>query len=102
MSIPHTAKNVILAGVKSVTIHDPDSVEMVHLSSQVRGRQLSNLKSDMLLSLSLSQFYFTEADIGVNCAAVSQPKLAELNSYVKVDVLPGAPTEEALMKFQVW
>ena len=29
------AKNVVLAGVKSVTIHDPDAVELGHLSSQV-------------------------------------------------------------------
>lgn len=29
------AKNVVLAGVKSVTIHDPDNVELSHLSSQV-------------------------------------------------------------------
>ena len=29
------AKNVVLAGVKSVTIHDPDPVEIKHLSSQV-------------------------------------------------------------------
>ena len=39
------AKNVILAGVKSVTVHDPDSVEMVHLSSQVSCR-ISNSKHD--------------------------------------------------------
>ncbi len=30
------AKNIVLAGVKSVTIHDPDSVRIEHLSSQVR------------------------------------------------------------------
>ena len=29
------AKDVVLAGVKSVTIHDPDKVELSHLSSQV-------------------------------------------------------------------
>ena len=29
------AKNVILAGVKSVTIHDPEVVKVEHLSSQV-------------------------------------------------------------------
>ena len=29
------AKNVILAGVKSVTIHDPETVKVEHLSSQV-------------------------------------------------------------------
>ena len=31
----HTAKDVVLAGVRSVTIHDPDTVEIKHLSSQV-------------------------------------------------------------------
>ena len=36
-SFPPTpiAKDVVLAGVKSVTIHDPDTVETKHLSSQV-------------------------------------------------------------------
>ena len=29
------AKNVILAGVKSVTIHDPEDVKIEYLSSQV-------------------------------------------------------------------
>ena len=28
------AKNLVLAGVKSVTIHDPDTVKIEHLSSQ--------------------------------------------------------------------
>ena len=36
----HSAKNVVLAGVKSVTIHDPDTVELTHLSSQVRRLRL--------------------------------------------------------------
>ena len=30
------AKDVVLAGVKSVSIHDPDTIEAAHLSSQVR------------------------------------------------------------------
>ena len=32
----HVAKNVILAGVKSVTVYDPEPVEVQDLSSQVR------------------------------------------------------------------
>lgn len=32
-----TAKNVILAGVKSVTVYDPEPVEIQDLSSQVCG-----------------------------------------------------------------
>ena len=57
------AKNVILGGVKSVTLHDTESVLISDLSSH---------------------FYFTEADIGKNRAEVSLPKLAELNNYVAV------------------
>ena len=34
-----------------------------------------------------SQYFLSEGDVGKNVAAVSQPKLAELNSYVKVKVL---------------
>jgi len=57
------AKNVILGGVKSVTLHDTESVEIGDLSSH---------------------FYFTENDVGRNRAQVSRPKLAELNNYVAV------------------
>merc|ERR1712142_1433651 len=55
------AKNVILSGVKSVTIHDPEAAELEDLSSQ---------------------FYLGEGDVGKNRADVTCPKLAELNSYV--------------------
>ena len=34
------AKNVVLAGVKSVTIHDPQPVKIEHLSSQVSSNSL--------------------------------------------------------------
>lgn len=74
------AKNVILAGVKSVTIHDPDIIEKKYLSSQ---------------------FFLSEGDVGKNCAEASSPKLAELNSYVKVDVLEGDLTDDAILNFQV-
>lgn len=74
------AKNVVLAGVKSVTIHDPDKVELSQLSSQ---------------------FFFTEKDVGLNCAEVCQPRLAELNNYVRVEVLSGTLSEEAVQRFQV-
>ena len=57
------AKNVILSGVKSVTLHDTKNVEMADMSSH---------------------FYFCETDVGWNRAEVSCPKLAELNSYVVV------------------
>eukprot|EP00291_Cryptomonas_curvata_P023224 CAMPEP_0172160716 /NCGR_PEP_ID=MMETSP1050-20130122/5715_1 /TAXON_ID=233186 /ORGANISM="Cryptomonas curvata, Strain CCAP979/52" /LENGTH=504 /DNA_ID=CAMNT_0012830515 /DNA_START=177 /DNA_END=1687 /DNA_ORIENTATION=- len=62
------AKNLALAGVKSLTLHDPRPVELADLSSQ---------------------FYCTEADIGKNRANVSRDRLADLNQYVKIDVLEG-------------
>jgi ubiquitin-activating enzyme E1 len=62
------AKNLALAGVKSLTLHDPRPVELADLSSQ---------------------FYCTEADIGKNRANVSRDRLADLNQYVRIDVLEG-------------
>ncbi|KAF3782428.1 Ubiquitin-activating enzyme E1 1 [Nymphaea thermarum] len=55
------AKNLILAGVKSVTLHDEGSVELWDLSSN---------------------FLFSEKDIGKNRALASVQKLQELNSSV--------------------
>ncbi|PNJ69590.1 UBA1 isoform 9, partial [Pongo abelii] len=57
------AKNIILGGVKAVTLHDQGTAQWADLSSQ---------------------FYLREEDIGKNRAEVSQPRLAELNSYVPV------------------
>lgn len=47
------------------------------------------------------QFFFTEKDVGRNCAEVSMPRLAELNSYVRVEVLSGPLTNEVVGAFQV-
>ncbi|KAK6467250.1 ubiquitin-like modifier-activating enzyme 1 isoform X1 [Huso huso] len=74
------AKNVILAGVKTVTIHDSAAAEWRDLSSQ---------------------FYLREEDLGKNRAETTQPRLAELNSYVSVSAYTGALTEEYLQQFQV-
>jgi ubiquitin-activating enzyme E1 len=74
------AKNVILAGVKSVTIHDTRATEMSDLSTQ---------------------FYLTEADIGKNRAEASHPRLAELNNYVSVNLHTGALNNEFLARFKV-
>lgn len=73
------AKNVILGGVKSVCIHDPENCKIEDLSSQ---------------------FFLTEEDIGKNRAEVSIPKLSELNSYVPVHLHKGELTEDILSKFQ--
>ena len=60
------AKNVILAGVKSVTLYDNKNTSYVDLSAQ---------------------FYLSESDIGSNRAVVSARKLAELNPHVAVSVI---------------
>uniref|UniRef100_A0A671UQM8 E1 ubiquitin-activating enzyme n=1 Tax=Sparus aurata TaxID=8175 RepID=A0A671UQM8_SPAAU len=74
------AKNVILGGVRSVTVHDQGVAEWRDLSSQ---------------------FYLREEDLGKNRAEVSQTRLAELNNYVPVTAYTGALTEDYITKFQV-
>lgn len=49
----------------------------------------------------LLQFYLREEDIGKNRAEVSQPRLAELNSYVPVTAYTGPLVEDFLSGFQV-
>jgi ubiquitin-activating enzyme E1 len=75
-----TAKNVILAGVKSVTLHDDGLATMNDLASQ---------------------FYITEDDLGQPRAQISAPRLAELNPYVPVSVLTGDIQLETLKQFTV-
>ena len=75
-----TAKNVILAGVKSVTLLDDTPADWVDMSAQ---------------------FYVTESDLGFSRAQISAPKLAELNPYVPVTVLTGALTTSMLAGFTV-
>jgi len=74
------AKNVILAGVKSVAVYDTKEVTYSDLSSQ---------------------FYLTENDIGKNRALISAPKLAELNPYVQVYILDDLNPLEFKDKFTV-
>ncbi|XP_032819064.1 ubiquitin-like modifier-activating enzyme 1 isoform X3 [Petromyzon marinus] len=74
------AKNVILGGVKSVSVHDQGNAEYLDLSSQ---------------------FYLPEKDLGKNRAEVCQPQLSELNTYVHVSAYTGELTEEYLSKFLV-
>lgn len=75
-----TAKNVILGGVKSVTIHDQGLVQLTDLSSQ---------------------FYLTEKDVGKNRAEVTVPALAELNKNVPVIAYTGSLNPEFVSKFRV-
>ncbi|XP_046505256.1 ubiquitin-like modifier-activating enzyme 1, partial [Equus quagga] len=74
------AKNIILGGVRAVTLHDQGVAQWADLSSQ---------------------FYLQEEDIGKNRAEASQPRLAELNSYVAVSTYAGALVEDFLGGFQV-
>ncbi|XP_032746418.1 ubiquitin-like modifier-activating enzyme 1 Y [Rattus rattus] len=74
------AKNIILGGVKAVTLHDQGTAQWADLSSQ---------------------FYLHEEDIGKNRAEVSQPRLAELNSYVPVHTYTGPLVDDFLSGFQV-
>ncbi|KAJ3572643.1 hypothetical protein NP233_g2953 [Leucocoprinus birnbaumii] len=62
------AKNIVLAGVKSVTIYDPEPVTVQDLSSQ---------------------FFLRHEDIGKLRAAATLPRLSELNAYVPVRDLGG-------------
>ncbi|KAJ2745138.1 E1 ubiquitin-activating protein [Coemansia sp. BCRC 34301] len=73
------AKNIILAGVKSVTLYDPEAVQVADLSSQ---------------------FFLHSEDIGKPRAQVSAPRLAELNQYVPVSVLDKELTPEDLALFK--
>lgn len=74
------AKNVILGGVKSVTLHDQVNCSMTDLSSQ---------------------FYLTENDVGKNRAEVCYEKLTQLNSYVQCRVYNGVLNEETIQKYRV-
>lgn len=74
------AKNLILAGVKSVTLHDEGTVELWDMSSN---------------------FIFSENDVGKNRALASVQKLQELNNAVVISTLTTKLTKEDLSDFQV-
>ncbi|PKI49887.1 hypothetical protein CRG98_029725 [Punica granatum] len=73
------AKNLVLAGVKSVTLHDEGVVESWDLSSN---------------------FIFSERDVGKNRALASVHKLRELNNAVLVSSLTSTLTKDQLSNFQ--
>ncbi|KAL6055224.1 E1 ubiquitin-activating enzyme [Balamuthia mandrillaris] len=74
------AKNLILCGCGSVTIHDTQPAQWVDLASQ---------------------FYLTEADVGKNRAEACLARLAELNPYTKTKAHTGALEEGFLDQFKV-
>ncbi|KAF8592588.1 ubiquitin activating enzyme [Ramaria rubella] len=67
------AKNIVLAGVKSVTIFDPEPVRIQDLGTQ---------------------FFLRESDIGRSRGEATALRLAELNAYVPVKNLRGTPGQE--------
>ncbi|KAG9000623.1 hypothetical protein FRB94_009580 [Tulasnella sp. JGI-2019a] len=78
------AKNIVLAGVKSVTIFDPEPVQVSDLGTQ---------------------FFLRARDVGQARGAVTAPRLQELNAYVPVRDLGGSPgqsiTTDLIKGFQV-
>lgn len=74
------AKNLVLAGVKSVTLHDEGVVQLWDLSGN---------------------FFFSEEDIGKNRALACVQKLQELNNAVLISTLTTQLTKEKLSDFQV-
>lgn len=74
------AKNVILSGVKSVTVQDEGQAEWSDLSSQ---------------------FFLQEADLGQNRATCSLPQLSALNPHVLVSAHTGPLNEDFLLNYQV-
>lgn len=73
------AKNIILAGVKSVVLHDTRTVDSWDLGAN---------------------FYLSEADIGKNRALACVNKLQELNTAVSVKVHTLDITQDFLSRFQ--
>ncbi|KAM1051387.1 hypothetical protein TB2_032498 [Malus domestica] len=73
------AKNLVLAGVKSVTLHDDGVVELWDLSSN---------------------FFFSEEDVGKNRALACVQKLQELNNAVVISTITTELTKEKLSDFQ--
>lgn len=75
------AKNVALAGVKSLTLYDPEPTKVADLSAQ---------------------FFLREGDLGKRRDEATLPRLAELNQYTPISILEGDVTDEAVIsKFQV-
>ncbi|XP_031723484.1 ubiquitin-like modifier-activating enzyme 1 [Anarrhichthys ocellatus] len=74
------AKNVILSGVKSVTVQDEGTAVWADLSSQ---------------------FFLKESHLGQNRATCSLQQLSALNPYVRVSAHTGPLDDDLLLQFQV-
>jgi ubiquitin-activating enzyme E1 len=74
------AKNIMLMGVASLTIHDPEPIQMADLSSN---------------------FYLSEKDVGKPRAECLYKKLRELNERVALSVHNGELNESFIKEFRV-
>lgn len=74
------AKNIILGGVKSVTLHDQVNCSVKDLSSQ---------------------FYLSKSSVGRNRAECCIKSLSELNNYVTVTAYTGDLSDVFLTRFKV-
>eukprot|EP00656_Telonema_subtile_P030384 TRINITY_DN33363_c0_g1_i2.p1 TRINITY_DN33363_c0_g1~~TRINITY_DN33363_c0_g1_i2.p1 ORF type:complete len:981 (+),score=282.27 TRINITY_DN33363_c0_g1_i2:194-3136(+) len=74
------AKNLILAGVNSLTIYDPETIQPADLGAQ---------------------FFLTEEDCGKPRAQTCVPRLKELNTAVTVTHTEAALTEQTISQYQV-
>ncbi len=74
-----SAKNLILAGPKSVSIYDPEPAVQTDLQCN---------------------YYLTQAhvDAGVSRAVATAPRLKELNGYVHIDVVADATITTELLR----
>lgn len=92
--------------MKSVTIYDPEPVQLRDLGSQVCP-QITNLFIDYRGTEPdrFCQYFLHAEDVGKPRAEVTQPRLAELNTYVPVRILPGNAgepiTTQQIKGFQV-
>ncbi|KAF4509164.1 hypothetical protein G6O67_005455 [Ophiocordyceps sinensis] len=72
------AKNIALAGVKSLTLYDPAPVQLADLSAQ---------------------FFLTQHDVGKPRDEVTAPRMAELNAYTPVKLHQSSGLVENLSQF---
>ncbi|XP_034143074.1 ubiquitin-like modifier-activating enzyme 1 isoform X3 [Esox lucius] len=86
------AKNVILSGVKSVTVQDEGLAQWMDLSSQQRC---------VTITTDLKLFFLQVSHLGQNRALISQPQLSALNPHVCVSAHTGKLNEKLLLQFQV-
>ncbi|KAI5163452.1 ubiquitin-activating enzyme E1 [Nematocida ausubeli] len=71
-------KNIVLAGIKTVSIYDPNPLQAEYLSTL---------------------FYCTESDIGDRIDKSAEYKLKELNTNVKIQILQELPSDEELRQY---